>query len=506
MQGCHPGPEALSGAINPQLRNALWITGVSILAFVLSWQIADGSYALSALTAVLVLTTIGVRLTRLPVDVILVGFLLIGNIVGNRGFAQLAPAPGLPLLPAEIGLAVAVGWRIILCAFERKPPFRSDPLNWAVLAWLVVGTARVLFDVPRFGLVAVRDYAMIYYALFFFLAQHMARDPRSAAYLRQCFIFASILLIPIYALYVLFPDFFFQLAVNGIPLIHYKGDLARTFLAISSIVIFHWARGPRRYWAWPLSVATFIAVAAGENRASLLGVVIASGLLLLARHWRYPALQAVAGAVALLAAVVLASVFDNAWAARRLEGITDRLVSIVDISGTGRYESEDAYYKGDNNRFRFVWWRNVATETWERNPVFGLGFGADLARGFIAEYYPTDEGEFNVRSPHNIFLTVFGRMGLAGCLVWGVFCGVLLLRTWRALRQGDDAVQWSLWAGLWVIMVSSTLGVVLEGPMGAVVFWTMLGLISAWPGQTEKSKPAAAGETDAETAAAATSA
>jgi hypothetical protein len=33
----------------------------------------------------------------------------------------------------------------------------------------------------------------------------------------------------------------------------------------------------------------------------------------------------------------------------------------------------------------------------------------------------------------------------------------------------------ALWALLWPLLVSACLGVVLEGPMGAMVFWTTLG-------------------------------
>jgi hypothetical protein len=53
------------------------------------------------------------------------------------------------------------------------------------------------------------------------------------------------------------------------------------------------------------------------------------------------------------------------------------------------------------------------------------------------------------------------------------------VRTWRSLRRDDAALDWGLWCGLWIILVSATFGVVLEGPMGAVPFWIMLGLVAA---------------------------
>ncbi len=470
--------------MDPRLRTTLAYIAASLVAVFVGLQVAEGTYAWPVLAAVVTLATILVRFSGISADTIFIGFLVIGYIVGNRGFAQLMPAPGLPLLPAEAGLLLAVGWRTIRCAFEGQLPFRRDALNWIVLAWLVIGTVRVVFDVPRHGFLAVRDYAMIYYAVFFFLTQHMGRDPAARRYLTNCFLFAVLALVPVYILFQIFPTFFMtQLTVFREPLVYYKGDLAVTFLAIGSLLIFHWAKGAHRFWAWPLSTGMFLYVISGDNRASLLGAVAASLLLLLARHGRFPVLQGAVTAVALAIVVALAVLFENNWANRKLHGLSDRLQSIADVTGRGRYESAESFNKGDNNRYRLVWWKNVAVETWTTSPVFGLGFGADLARGFVQEYYPDPSEEFNVRSPHNMFLTTFGRMGLAGLAVWTVFCGVLLGRTCTALRRSHDPLVWSLWCSVWVILVSSTFGVVLEGPMGAVVFWTLLGLAHSHPAE-----------------------
>jgi O-antigen ligase len=150
---------------------------------------------------------------------------------------------------------------------------------------------------------------------------------------------------------------------------------------------------------------------------------------------------------------------------------------MADVRGLQRYVSDESTFKGDNNRFRLVWWYSVARETWYGNPALGLGFGHDLAHNFIQEYSPDASEEFTTRSPHNIFLSVFGRMGLVGLGIWCAFCAVLLRRTWRALRRDENRVQWGLWCSACVMLVSATFGVVLEGPMGAVPFWVVLGLV-----------------------------
>lgn len=466
--------------MNPGIRNGLIIASTLVVAMFLASEIADGSYGLSALVAAVTAVAVIVRFTGFSADAIFLGFILVGYLVGSRGFAQLMPSPNLPLLPAEAALLLAGFWCAIQCAFERRLPFRNDALNWMILAWLVVGSARLVFDVPRFGFLALRDFAVVYYASFFFIAQHLGRHPRVSRYLIGCLLVGVLAMGPMFGLFQLFERFFMtQLVIAGVPLIYYKGDLLATHLAAGSLLVFHWAQGRARYWAWPASTLMFAFVLSFDSRASLVGGMFALGLLLLAGRWRFPAIQGTVAVLGMVGVLMLSLLFNNLWAGNKLSGMSNRLQSIVDVTSNRRYETDSSSFKGDNNRFRFVWWKNVVLETWETNPLFGLGFGADLARGFVQEYYPEGSDEFSARSPHNVFLGVFGRMGVAGLAVWLGFCAILLRQTWRGLRRSENPVVWSLWCGAWVILVSATFGVVLEGPMGAVIFWTLLGLASA---------------------------
>ncbi len=481
--------------MDPRLRTALVTTAASVVAVFLALELAQGFFFWPTLVCAGIVAAILIRLMALPADTIFLGLILIGYLVGNRGFAQLMPAPGVPLLPAEAALLVGVGWRAIQCAFKRELPFRLDLLNWAVLAWLVVGTVRVGFDVPRYGINALRDYAVVYYAVFFFLAQNMAARADARRYLIGCILIGVSVMAPLFTLFMFFERLFVsQLVVAGSPLIYYKADLAATQLAAGSIILFHWAPPRHRWWAWTASVGVTLFLLAFDSRASLLGAMVAGGLLLAAGRWKFPALQGFAAGLALLAVILLAMVFNSSWAERKLDGIRDRVSSVTDITGRQRYESEESSYKGDNNRFRLVWWRNVVEETAASNPVFGQGFGADLSRGFLQEYFPTGGEDFTARSPHSIFMTAFGRLGAVGAIVWVGFCLVLLGKTWRSLRHTDDAVTWSLWCAAWAVLVSGSFGVVLEGPMGAVIFWTLLGLANAAPAPEAAAKPATPAE------------
>jgi O-antigen ligase len=225
---------------------------------------------------------------------------------------------------------------------------------------------------------------------------------------------------------------------------------------------------------------------------------VAALWLLIGGRWKFAATLIVAGATAAFAIVVGASVLNRPLEKTPLFGVYERIVSLADPTGQRTYRGDETFNKGDNNLFRTTWWSAVLAETMDTNPYVGLGFGHDLADRFVREYYPESGEEFAARSPHNVLVTVFARMGLAGLIgLLGVLV-IIATRTWRGVKHGPEAA--APWCAVWVIFVSACFGVVLEGPMGAVVFWTILGVAQASAeartaaqnrGLTEKGRPAA---------------
>jgi O-Antigen ligase len=477
--------------MDPRFRSWMIGGGSAVAALWFGWQIAQGADTLPALALVIGLAAILVRLTRLPADAILLGLLLFGYIVGNRGFAQLMPLPGLPLFPAEFGLAVGIGWLAVGSALRRELPWHGDFLNWAILLWLVVGTARVGIDLPRHGLFAVRDYAMVYYAAFFFLAQRYAANRRTRTYLVGTVLIAVAVLLPVYFLFSTYPLYFlFRLIVRGIPVIYLKGDLALTFLAAGSVLLFYWTRRQHRLWSWPLAAVMLLVVVASESRASLVGAFVAVAWLALGRRWAYPLVQAGIAVIVLTTIATLALSGNVPWARHQLDRLRDRVASIAAISPVNATASQESAYKLDNNRFRLVWWRTVLEQTRDQGPIFGLGFGYDLAAGFIETYDPAMTDDFTARSPHSIVVTTIGRMGAVGLATLLTLVAAMVLNTWReARRRSPDSRCLSLWCSAWVVFTSACFGVVLEGPMGAVVFWSLLGLASGLSVAERRSDP-----------------
>lgn len=465
--------------MNPRIRQFI-LAGIGcVVAVWLAAQLASGSFFWPALAGLVAVAGIFVCLLGIEVDVILLGLVIFGYIVGNRGFAQVMPIRGVPLLPAEAVLLVALGWRTVRAAFARELPWRRDALDWTILAWLVVGTARFAFDLPRFGFLAARDYAVVYYALFFFLARHMAADAAARRYLIGCVVAGCLTVTFTYPLSEAFPDFFHGVLVFGdTPLFYYKDDIALTLIVAGSFLVFFRAVGRQRWWAWPAACVMFCGTLVGDVRAAMVAGAIVLGMLALARRWLFPLLQAGLVALALLVLLGVATLTTNTWAERRLDVLAAQAHSIVSLEAPNS-SLAPKFYKQDNNRFRLVWWRSVAIDVWEANPAFGLGFGYDLAAGFIERYDQDLGDEFAARSPHSVAFTALGRMGATGLAIWLAFSLGVTIRSWRVLRRSPDPGEVGLWCGVMAILISAHFGVVLEGPMGAVVFWSLLGLAGA---------------------------
>lgn len=468
--------------MNPIWRDRLITAVGAIVAVWLTFYLAEGDLLLPLGAGVIALGLIFVRVTGVRIDAIAVGVLLFGYMVGNRGFAQLTPLPSLPILPAEIGLVVAAASIVWRCSRDKSLPWRRDALNHALLAWIIVGAVRIPFDISRYGFVALRDFATVYYVAFFFIVQHLSREEHIRRFLLRALFVASTCLPFAFMLSEMFPEFFLgTLVFRGVPLIYFKGDLAPTFLAVGGIFLYVTAPLRHRSWSRVLAIGMIGWVFIGDNRASMLGTLVGLAWIVRSRFRSLAFVQVGIVAFAFLLLVAIAGLFDNMWAAKKVRGLTERMMSVADVSGRFTYSEESSHIKSDNNQFRWIWWRTVVSETLAENPAFGLGFGYDLARGFLQEYNPDMAEDFTARSPHNILVTTMGRMGVIGLgiLVWILM--LIFFRTLHVVRaRTSDATQVALWASIWPIAISSGLGVVLEGPMGAVVFWSLLGLASSY--------------------------
>jgi len=475
------------------LKQRLVIAGALVAALAAGWQIANGSMMFAAVLAgLLALWTAG-RVSGVPGDALVGGMVLTGYLVGNRGFAQLHP-PNLPLLPGELalglGLVVAV-WR---AARTKSLPVKRDALNFVLLGWVAVGAARLRFDFPMFGFMSLRDFAMVYYAGFFFLALGWAVEPAARRWIERCLTAGFALVAPVASAFELWPDFFVaHTTVFDVPLIFVKSDAAGGFMVAGAAWFLIRYQRSARWWWLTLAAVNFAGVILGNSRGALAALAVVIGWIAICRVWRLLRPVAVMLAVSAVVLMVAAVISRRPWPQTTAYRLYESVASMTDLQGAKHYESPELGDKSDNNQFRLIWWRAVFAETLTKSPWLGLGFGYDLADQFMRVYYAEGSEEFAARSPHNFVLTVFARMGAVGLAPLLLMLGLMARQTWTvgrcAASGGENGGRFASWLAVWGIFTSACFGVVLEGPMGAVVFWTLLGVAAASSTDQEAEKP-----------------
>ncbi|MBI4621987.1 MAG: O-antigen ligase family protein [Verrucomicrobia bacterium] len=469
--------------MNPRLRNSLIVALGVAIAMVAGWQIANESLIQAGALGTALALWLASRLCGISADALVAGLALAGYLIGNRGFAQLS-VPNLPLLPGELTLGLGLCFIIWNAARTKELPVRRDALNAMLLTWLACGAIRFGYDVRVHGLMALRDFAILYYSLFFFLAQGWWADPDQRRWVQRCLTVGFAVGAPIFLAFARWPDFFVNnLSVRGVPLVYVKSDVQAGLLIAGTYWFLHRYVSSRRL-GWLLLAATnLLGVLSANSRAALVAFGVTCLWLVACRDWRILRPIAALGAVGLAVLLTLPIVTQRPWKESIAYRFYESAASIGDTQGARSYETADLGDKPDNNRFRLTWWRIVVGETWSEGRWTGLGFGYDLSDQFLRIYYAESSEEFSTRSPHNYPLTVFARTGLIGVGLLLVCLAGITMRTWRAGRRAAQSDQpsepFAMWVGTWGIFVSACFGVVLEGPMGAVVFWTLLGMANA---------------------------
>jgi hypothetical protein len=466
--------------MNPRLR--LWLLAIlgAALGIFVGAKVANEEYGWVGLAAVACCWVIVERASDAPPDAWLLAAVIVGLIVGNRGFAQFQPNAQIPLLPAEAVLLVAVPALIFRMAVRRATGVRKDLLNLSILAWAVIGACRLPLDINRYGIVALRDFATIYYASFFFIGQAFGAHAASDRLLRRALTTAFVILPPVVISIQLAPDFLMDhFTWRGIPLIYHKSDLISTSLAAGFFWL--WTRmekSHRRVWMLPAAVSLLLIGVIPSPRAAMAAVVLTTVLWLAIGRWRILVAQIAIISVASLVTLAAVGLSGRDLRTSAPYSAYEHALSIFDPQGTGNYINAESGDPGGNNRFRLVWWGDVVDETLSKNPLFGLGFGSDLATRFLADYDLLSDENFSARSPHSMVMTVFGRMGTVGLLAWLAVSVGLGRMVWGLFRRGEpDGV--GLACIVCITWISACFGVVLEGPMGAVVFWSVAGLASS---------------------------
>ncbi len=432
-------------------------------------------YPLAILVPFVVLVTFIVVVKTIRFEAVVLCLLLMGYLVGNRGFANLALVK--PLFPGEIGMVVISVCVLSRFAVTRELPDFSGWIARVIFLYCILGGVRLALDYKTYGMDAIRDSAVVYYSIYYFFGRQLLLNAESERLLENSLKFSFVAMFPISVVERLLPDLLLE--NNQFGLLFQKDDLLTSFAAVAVYMLYTRPGMFRFRWIRPALILYYIAfIISGVGRAAVLALVVTCPLVLLAGRTRF-LLYPVAAMILGLAAAGGFMTFGNAVgiSPARFE---EKVSSMVDITGTESSYAESDYgvNKAATNDFRRKLWSTFIDYTNSSSPLFGRGFGYDFVVHFEEEY---GLGEYEgLRSAHNFYVTLYGRMGWAGICVFAVLTLQIIVGGIRAaLAVKANRLPISVlgyWCAVWVILLASTVGVVLEGPIGAVIFWSFLGV------------------------------
>jgi hypothetical protein len=399
----------------------------------------------------------------------------------GKGFAY----AGLP--PVFIGEVLLV----IVIAGALRTTAHVPRNAAALLAAALVGLAAVQFAVDRFVgadplIESLRGVATIYYAAFAFgvfallrqLEGHVGREAVvrlvESAFDRVA-PFVTIVVAGLAALLVTQPTWVPAWPVSGAPMLLSKSTDLAVALTILLPVLVAAARDPGRMSPRLLLALWLVAavLVAFRSRGALLGLVV-GGLAVQPRPVR--ALKALLAVVVVMTALYITGIsFDVAGREVSFTAAVDSTASIL-----GNPPSDEI---GDNyvgtKEWRSEWWSAIwADVTTKPMVLHGYGWGDNLAvrYGVVAPSVTT--GPHVLRAPHSIFFSLAGRAGLVVAVGFMAVFACTVVPTFRpsGLTSRSVALQ-AARGGFVAALVTALTDVYLESPQGAILFWSLAGLL-----------------------------
>lgn len=441
--------------------------------------------------------------------------LVTGYLFFGKGFAYFGFRP---LYIAEIGLllgGLAIVAALLGDGSVRSVPWRH-PITLSFALFVIWQVGRTVPFLGQFGLMAARDAMVWGYAGFAILAYLLLGHDEVDWIVQEYFP----KLARVYLLWLPLAFFFVKLHPleifypgSPVPVLWLKsGDVGVHLVGIAGFFLLlrdaNEKRTSLREWGWWVLWAAGWAMFTASNRAgmfsTLLGIAGIAVLRPRSKWWRpLISMGLVLGVLYVTALripisdheelsfrqfrVNLATSVEPFLSERETEAMPtgDEEERNTPVEDDGEQTSPQSGEGGVGTgalrgtiRWRLDWWKKIVNET-----VFGPHFW--LGRGY--GYNLAKDGDIDLsrdpdlRSPHNVFITILGHAGVPGLLLWIIFLSVFLVAMLREAVTGDGHWRERRYA-VWLIpywsafVFNASFDVFLEGPMGGVPYWLLVGL------------------------------
>jgi hypothetical protein len=399
---------------------------------------------------------------------------ILGYAVAGRGFAYLGVPP---IFVGEVvlvlGLAIAA-WEGAVARALSAPALKALV---ALMLWVVIRTIPYL---SIYRVDAARDAMLAGYGLFAIVVASLllARPERLAGVVRVSAKGAVVVVAVGWAVYLIVRQAPHVLPAwpwtDDVRVVEIKpGDLLVHLAAATSLIVVGFRRSHPALLAM---LVVGVAVGMIGNRGGMVGYIAAMGVLaaMKPRGARFGRLGVAVVVVVCLALLAGPSALRTNEGSRVL-GIEQIAENVRSIAGASQSEALSS-----TTEWRLQWWSRIVDYT-VGGPFAagGKGFGINLASD---DGFRVDTQE-SLRSPHNVTMTYLARGGVPALALWllvqACWFGAVI-RAWLSARRERQA----RWVGLFAVcsafcvaaLVNASFDVHLEGPMGAIPYWTAFGI------------------------------
>ncbi len=423
-----------------------------------------------------------------------------GYALFNKGFAYLNIYIGTPIFIGEICLITG----IILLFRSYLIPLKKFTLFILVLIFFIIGTINFIANFPQFGVEALRDYAMIYYSLFFFLCFHLNNVCESNE-LKKLLKRLS-LVVPIYFVFTflldkLLPNWQGVIIVPGTNTPFFFNKMGDSGVWLSAIIsfVFIFSDEYNIYEKIFISIVSLIIFSQifAINRGGAISLIFSTTLILV-RYINLKFFMYFFFFFTLLLGVIF-FVDIKLGQGSSLEDYEHREFSTMQI----RNNIKSFFVKSDQSdgdlggtkEWRLLMWATIINDvTSEPNLFFkGIGLGPSLLKIYDEfEIAEADESKIT-KHPHNFIINIFARLGIFGfisimlILLYVIYTIYNFYQIPRKLLFNE---KFKIYAILLIFVVAalfnSNFDIYLEGPMGAIPFWCMLGFAYAQKNRLNK--------------------
>lgn len=416
------------------------------------------------------------RLTGLELWQAMVITALTGYIVLGYGFANLAFHIGIPIIVGHGLMFAALG----LALFSHRPLFIKalrEPAVRYLLALIPLTLLRLVFDVPRYGIWAVRDASMFLEGVFLLLGFILAMEKHCVNSFVK-WLMAIFVLNLIYS--CLYPwaesisdwspksGVFLEVPVFG----NYGGNVDYLLAgALFCILVARHAVGWPRWILSPMAAVQLSGLAIFQSRAMYLGLLVCLLVLVVVgeiRKW--------AELTALISLGLVALLFVTSFLGLELSGRVGPVkLDFIKEHASGLVGNQDAPAAGSLSG-RLDWYDEVFRRVTSSTTALlvGDGFGKPLID------FSIPSGVI-VRQPHNSHLTVLARLGALGMFMWILFHFSIARRFVYAFRHRryfePKLYALVLWLFFYYILLSldSSVEAGLEFSFGAIPYYVLIG-------------------------------